>query len=507
MAPRRRSERAVMDVKVIYAHDGTPQHTMVAHAGRREVRVATRDGARLGRTTLKPCLSAICAASPELVCDEGRDYVLYAVDPAESAHLARSPARHVFVGKGFFRACLEEPGDGAGFVTGRVCADPQSADAFASDDEDACDVLEITLRLKDAPRGGRAQYDSVMRGIRASAPPAFAPEQTAQLLHVLHALQSHTHALPEQQRSQLVGLLSMVGRVLEGGAQGGEAPAPAPAPDPPARVAPPALLPPPAPALDAPLDPSPSTRPKRICYNCGATASRPWRIMQLSAGTHVSHPLSERPPTDAVPLTWVPRYSGLASAVADGETRWEACNPCGLYYTKYGVSRPGHMQHCGPARPKRAAAARKRKADTGASSPESMLPPPVPAAASSPPSAYRVPPYLMNSSPGTVMTTLMSEADLDFEEMQMRGVRTPQSPSPLRRSPRKRPHGTHSGVNPYATAAARGAVARRAYALAGEAARGVERRRRAAVGRRAAESECCACSAAGECAHAAARAV
>lgn len=85
-----------------------------------------------------------------------------------------------------------------------------------------------------------------------------------------------------------------------------------------------------------------------------------------------------------------------------------------------------------------------------------MLPPPAPApaAASSPPSAYSVPPYLMNSSPGTVMTTLMSEADLDFEEMHMRGARTPQSPSPLRRSPRKRPHGTHSGVNPYATARA-----------------------------------------------------
>lgn len=75
---------------------------------------------------------------------------------------------------------------------------------------------------------------------------------------------------------------------------------------------------------------------------------------------------------------------------------------------------------------------------------------------------FRVPSYLMNSSPGTMLDTLMSEADFDFEELGPLGpLQTPgtllgsmargqQTPS-LRRSPRKNPHGTISGQNPYAS--------------------------------------------------------
>ncbi|WFD33407.1 hypothetical protein MCUN1_000220 [Malassezia cuniculi] len=504
MAPRRRSERRTMDVKVLYSHDSAPQHTMVARLGRRTaVRVAAspittpRGDLRLGR------------ASPELVLDQGRDYILYAVDPAESARASpRSPARRtdgqspsksgtgarvqVFVGKGFFRGCLEEPGDGASYVTGRVCNDHHSSDAFSSDeDSEGGEVLEVVLRLKDAPRSSREQHDSVMRGINAQTPraDAFPPEQTAQLLHVLQALQSHSQApLSDQQRTQLVGVLSMVAGALGNSSAASTPSMPAAAlgtPTPGYSALTPAAAPAPAPAqvtsaapvlaTSAPASAShthapreeraqSTSKPSRICYNCGTTTSRTWRIMQLRSGTHVSYPQSERPPTDVVPMTWVPRYRSQATATADGETRWQSCNPCGLYYTKYGVSRPDHVRNFGHARHKRTETERKRtKTDDGhgrrgASSPESMLPPAPPTAAahSSPmASTYSVPPYLMNSSPGTVMTTLMSDADLDFEEMRLRRPRTPQSPSPVRRSPRKRPHGTHSGVNPYATAQTR----------------------------------------------------
>lgn len=372
----------------------------------------------------------------------------------------------MFVGKGFFRSCLEEPADGASYVTGRVRVDQQHSDAFSSDeDDDGGEVLEVVLRFKDAPRSSREQYDSVMRGINAPSPraDAFPPEQTAQLLHVLQALRSRSQTpLPDPQRAQLVGVLSMVSDALnEGQSATPVSAAPTPSAPTPAAVS---AAPSPATAVrrtEERAAPAPSgSRAHRICYNCGTTASRTWRIMQLRAGTHVSYPQSERPPTDVVPMTWVPRHRGKAAATADGETRWQSCNPCGLYYTKYGVSRPDHVRNFGQARQKRAEEPRKRlKHDTdirerprGASSPEAMLPPAPPTAShSSPmPNSFSVPPYLMNSSPGTVMTTLMSEADLDFEEMH---ERAPLPRSPVRRSPRKRPHGTHSGVNPYASQA------------------------------------------------------
>ena len=58
---------------------------------------------------------------------------------------------------------------------------------------------------------------------------------------------------------------------------------------------------------------------------------------------------------------------------------------------------------------------------------------------------YGAPNYLLDSSPATAFQTVLNEAETDWNALC--GL------SP-RRSPRKNPHGTHSGLNPYASAAA-----------------------------------------------------
>ena len=451
----------------------------------------------------------------------------------------------ILVGKGFFRWTLEEAGDGSTHVVGRVQSEPRTShSAFSSDEEDAApataytnEVLEVVLHMKDAPTRSREQYQNMMRGIRgdatreeerrterapapapaprpaAEAPgSALPPGQTAQLLQVLQALQSHQSAQPQpppEQQSQLISMLTMVAGALQGGSAGaGNSPAGSSPAVPPAR----ATAASPAGSMPRRTGAPAPSEPRRVCYNCGTTTSRTWRILQLQQGHKVNFPASERPPSDVVPMTWVPKYRGLPRAEADGETRWQACNPCGLYFTKYGVSRPDHVWNFGGSRAaNRATLARKRdeskdvlppkriKAEHAAPSPAvSSAPerrragapsapatsPPRPPATRWPPkattprsgaasqsspggsaaSAYGVPSYLMDSSPGTVMHRLMSEADLDFEEMNSSGVCStpgdllrsanrarPVSPGSLRRSPRKRPHGTRCQVNPYAS--------------------------------------------------------
>ncbi|PWN54364.1 hypothetical protein IE53DRAFT_376576 [Violaceomyces palustris] len=85
---------------------------------------------------------------------------------------------------------------------------------------------------------------------------------------------------------------------------------------------------------------------------------------------------------------------------------------------------------------------------------------------------FGLPNYLLNSSPGTMMDTLMSEADLDFQELcpaslfgtpgqllggddsdpfKDGGDYLKKTPPQVRRSPRKHPHGTMGGENPYAS--------------------------------------------------------
>ena len=141
MMARRRSQRRPMDgacrayvtdpVKVLYTLDASA-HTMIARAaGRIPVRVARQGGtnAVLGRVALKACLDAVCLASPELLLDRSKDYIVYAVDPVESqrAALLRSPGRAspskaqaapVLVGKGFFSAHMENAADE--YATGYV---------------------------------------------------------------------------------------------------------------------------------------------------------------------------------------------------------------------------------------------------------------------------------------------------------------------------------------------------------------------------------------------------
>ncbi|WFD30818.1 hypothetical protein MSPP1_001842 [Malassezia sp. CBS 17886] len=620
---RRRSERRLMDVKVLYTLDSIGHHTMIARADRRvPVRVAAGSsssahdpGFLLGRVPLKTCLGAICLASPELVLDRANDYIVYAVDPEESHRVgaARSPRRAaptphasaradealspskpggtrapapVLVGKGFFSGALEEPGDGTSSVTGRVRMEMRQASAFSSDEDDegrGVDVLEIVLRMKEAPLCGREKYLSMMRGMaagdsaarRAALSPASrdAPTapgegaaQTTHLLQVLQALQSHpSPSAPPEQQTQLANMLSMVAGALQSGAlatQGGRSTAHAGAPQ--QASSPPQPGAPPLPSPHATLLPSPGafvppapprrSQTRRVCYNCGTTTGRTWRILQLGANTPVHYAASERPPADAVPLTWTPRYRGHTSVAADGETRWQACNPCGLYYAKYGVSRPDHVLNFGAARSKESAKRRESGSDAGResssearahgsdvtrakkvktepnpagaapqdplrtaqqpdragaartglgrtlsavanrdaerlrrlqttpgadentapasacaarrASPADSVPPPLhsfPSAARrtptrGSPSRYQLPACLVNSSPATVMNALMSDTDFDLDDaaLQRRGARgavgaAPPSPSPVRRSPRKKPPGTHDVVNPFAT--------------------------------------------------------
>ncbi|WFD06365.1 hypothetical protein MVES1_001710 [Malassezia vespertilionis] len=469
-----------MGVKVLYSLDRSPQHTMIARVQRRiPVRLAAcaygsvPQVVQLGRVMLKTCLGAICDASPDLVLDTEHDYIVYVVDPDESQHVAqRSPSRthtyrsgqeqspnksyratQVLVGKGYFSGALEEPGDGTSSVTGRVRAETkQHYGAFSSDEEDAgvAEVLEVVLRLKEAPRRAKQWPHTPMDAPSTSA----VPQTThAQLLPVLQALQTRHEQPSAEQREQLMRMLHMLAGATQHGAQGQDASSP------PQR---------------APPRPLRESRTERVCYNCGTESCKTWRMLVLPPGVPVHYPASERPPTDAVSLPWIPKFSGLSKALADGATRWQACNACGLYFTKYGTSRPDHVFGARPPpRAKKAKLGRTLSAVANRDAkrlqrqgPLHELDPNLSVSSplrmgraaqdtkshSSPTSTYGAPSYLLQSSPATVMNTLLSEADMDFVEMHRANFlsRAPAS-SPPRRSPRKRPHGRNGTVNPYAT--------------------------------------------------------
>ncbi|WFD22521.1 hypothetical protein MEQU1_001193 [Malassezia equina] len=529
---------------------------MIARTERRvPVRIARQRGTNvlLGRVSLKFCLNAVCCASPELLLDKSTDYIVYAVDPEESprptsalASPRRSTGSQVFVGKGFFSGGLEEPGDGTSHVTGHVRTEARNSSAFSSDEEEASgtDVLEIVLRLKEASQRGREQYQHRMRGMastgrapspggvpkgaepssssRSSSPPVAAPvvaspppsssQASAQVLQVLQAMQAHQGSLTSEQQTHLLGLLGMVAGAMQSGA----IPTPHESATPPAHVTPkPSQSESKSARAHRPGLRDTRTELPRICYNCGTRHATTWRILTLPAGVTVHHPASERPPSDAVPLTWTPQYGDQGPIETHSEARWQACNPCGLYFAKYGVARPDYVRNfvarpnkeekkrdtqakALPERPKRA----KNAVDTPRSSlartlsavanrdaerlqqrrdenvPPTQSPPPalrsgVPLAASyksprrmarpsaftSPSAGFGISSAVMNSSPNTVLNTLMSEADMDLEERQAMTAspRRHSLPkvlsSPVRRSPRKQPPGTVADVNPYASAA------------------------------------------------------
>lgn len=230
-------------------------------------------------------------------------------------------------------------------------------------------------------------------------------------------------------------------------------------------------------------------------------------MLQLPAGERVAYPASEKPPVDAVPLTWTPKYGAHKQCLADGATRWQACNACGLYFTKYGTSRSERMRSGVRSDKKRAThppkklkveetshskfertlsavanrdAARLQRDKAlheidrnaspvrrTASSPVRAMPPPTGSPSRTRPPAtpgkYSMPAYMIHSSPATAVNRLLSESENDFDEFHPGGTYPspskllperaphPPSPSPVRRSPRKRPHGTLGQVNPYAS--------------------------------------------------------
>ncbi|WFC99740.1 hypothetical protein MYAM1_002485 [Malassezia yamatoensis] len=497
----------------------------------------------LGRVSLKTCLGMICVASPELVLDRTNDYIVYAVDPEESYRaMQRSPthrlhesrshsstdprdspsrravATQVLVGKGFMRNVLEEHGDGSAFITGRVRSESKHTySAFSSDEDDEetsskSEILEVVLRIKEAPQQSREQLQHLLQGIGESRKGATtstddAPANDSRSPHTA----SSAHAnIPTAEQRQLMSMLHVIAGAL---------------PEQKPRHTPPEVL---EKRSVSPATTTPSAngnKSDRICYNCGTTTSKTWRMLQLPIGEHVSHPQSEKPPADVVPMTWTPKYAQHSSCVADGETRWQACNACGLYFTKYSTSRSAQM--CAGVRneKKRESRAPKRikyevynaaensavhsshptfshdsnakqstvtrpgqcsgpSSDPSelslsrevASSPLRSAKMPPPPALTSPsvrnsrnvravtPGQYAVPSYLIHSSPSTAMNRLLSETEQDFEEihpsgqfptpgklMSIKPHHLPTSPGMLRRSPRKRPHGTLAQVNPYAS--------------------------------------------------------
>ena len=549
---RRRSQRQTMDgmhiragrianvtVKVLYTLDTSP-HTMIARAGHRvSVRIARKQGTNvlLGRVLLKTCLNAICLASPELLLDKNRDYIVYAVDPEESdaSHASvASPQKYapVFVGKGFFSGGIAEPGDGTSFVTGQVRLESRTSSAFSSDEEEtpakSTQFLEIVLRMKEASHLGREQYQSRLRGLAAppvpapstpvlsepSIPPKPASTPSAQVLQVLQAMQAHKGGLSQDQQSHLMGLLDMVAGAVQCGALPTSAGAEMPRPPSNTRTEPKA-----APRASRPGLRDTRAEMPRICYNCGTTNATTWRILTLPSGVTINHPASERPPSDAVPLTWTPQYPNSGPIQTHSEARWQACNPCGLYFAKYGVARPEYVRNF-VARPSKDDKKREStsqatgrsmdriKRERSQTSPGSTrvgfsrtlstvanrdaerlqkrqrqhmhdenLPPTSPDAAmpvsyptvkspahsasmrhalqaSPSSSAFGIPSSLMNSSPSTMLNTLMSAPGLPPTP---RRTRPEPASSPVRRSPRKQPPGTMADVNPYASAAQRSA--------------------------------------------------
>jgi hypothetical protein len=99
-----------------------------------------------------------------------------------------------------------------------------------------------------------------------------------------------------------------------------------------------------------------------------------------------------------------------------------------------------------PVRPSLAARAvtdgwalqQQHRSPAGFSRPQAWMP--------TPRGRYGAPSYLLDSSPGTALQTLLSEGNDDWSNM---AGQPP--PTPLRRSPRKNPHGTRATYNPFAS--------------------------------------------------------
>lgn len=158
-------------------------------------------------------VDASCQRSPELIFDRTRDYILYAVDPIESHRATQkrraladssnsrtnaqegpsstrandehqqSPskmaARSSFlVGKGLFSWALAEQGDGESSVVGRVCSEHAHEDEDEDEDRDREDdddededegrILEVNIRLKEAPSISRDQYFDRVRAFQSA---------------------------------------------------------------------------------------------------------------------------------------------------------------------------------------------------------------------------------------------------------------------------------------------------------------------------------------------------
>ncbi|KAJ1023112.1 hypothetical protein NDA16_003265 [Ustilago loliicola] len=247
-----------MDVKVLYTLDSSPNHTMVARLGRPvPVEVIIPNMAppsplgpsgsnyhqsppphqvRFGRVALKTCLGAVCMASPELLPDDKRDYIIYAVDPEETlrasqlrspgssqghasptrsssasassrqrndastSKLSSSPSRpkdaptSILVGKGFFNWALEEDGEGDTSVTGRVRSDGRRLRyENGREYQEDINVLEVVIKLKESQARSKDKYFNLVRGLASGSSTSFSAgagstsaSRTASSRHAAH---------------------------------------------------------------------------------------------------------------------------------------------------------------------------------------------------------------------------------------------------------------------------------------------------------------------------------
>ncbi|KAJ1034680.1 hypothetical protein NDA13_000937 [Ustilago tritici] len=228
-----------MDVKVLYTLDSSPDHTMIARLGRPvpvEIIIPNMTPpsplgpsssnyqqspppprqVRFGRVPLKTCLGAVCMASPELLPDDKRDYIIYAVDPEETlrasqlpspgssrghasptrsssasnsscqrndastSKLSSSPPRpkvaapSILVGKGFFNWALEEQGEGETAVTGRVRSDGRRLRyENGREYEEDINVLEVVIKLKESQARSKDKYFNLVRGLASGSSSSF----------------------------------------------------------------------------------------------------------------------------------------------------------------------------------------------------------------------------------------------------------------------------------------------------------------------------------------------
>lgn len=143
-------------------------------------------------------------ASPELILDRSRDYILYVVDPEETykasqrtstsssrlasqQHSSSRPgpsssaqsskddhSSDIFVGRGFFGWILQEEGDGDTVVVGKITREGHNHDQYSDEEDESNEYLDVEIRLRETQAQSRDQYFAMLRQLGGGAKDAAA---------------------------------------------------------------------------------------------------------------------------------------------------------------------------------------------------------------------------------------------------------------------------------------------------------------------------------------------